>query len=395
MLDVTVTQKNLLAALAAVKAAVPSRSPLPILETVKLSADAAGMTVTATDLDLTVRVPLDAKIEATGEICVSYKRLDTVTRQTTGALRLLGMQASKKKDAALSLRVATTGSFSVTLPATPAVEFPSLPKKQAEAKYNLVSLSGDMVNELARVTPFASTEESRPILNGTLLEFPKGEVRAVATNGHRLALRTLPLDHNIARDPKDKKQPSETNVIVPGDALDLVAKLAARTDRLTLVWSPNDPFVQFGGPWGTVYARAIEGPYPHYRQVIPRDNDKAAVMDTKPFLAMLKRLRPFSSDATRRMRLDFGRVGQNVIGQTKTPDLGEATDSLDVTYEGEPIEIGFNLDYLSQAVQALDTETFMLSMHQPERAAILAAAKSENGAGRFTLLLMPLQLMDY
>jgi DNA polymerase-3 subunit beta len=140
-----------------------------------------------------------------------------------------------------------------------------------------------------------------------------------------------------------------------------------------------------------VFTRLIEGPYPNYEQVIPRDNDRVAVVDKQAFAAALRRVGVVASDQTHRVRLGFG--GGVLRFTVSTPDLGEASDEMAVTYEGEPLDIGFNATYLLEILKYMPTDEVRITMKAPERAATLEPSGWDDPAA-YLCLVMPLRLVD-
>jgi len=224
----------------------------------------------------------------------------------------------------------------------------------------------------------ASTEESRPILNGVLWELRPDHMRMVATNGHRLAKMDVPA-----------KGGSTADLIVPPKALEQIRRLFAADDALEIARSDNHIGFRAGGT--LVFSRLIEGPYPNYEQVIPRENDKVATADKAAMAAALRRMSVVASDQTHRIRLAFS--GGAVKFSVQTPDLGEAQDELAVTYEGEPLEIGFNAMYLLEILKYMPTDEVRLTFKAPERAATVEPVGWDDPAS-YMALVMPLRLVD-
>ena len=174
----------------------------------------------------------------------------------------------------------------------PRDEFPTFPAVDFAQSWRI---RGQVLHDLIRQTSFAvSTEESRPILNGVLWEMRPGHMRMVATNGHRLAKIELPLESVGA--------PS-ADLIVPPKALEQIRRLFAAEEDLEI--ARGDNHLGFRSPFTAVFTRLIEGPYPNYEQVIPRDNERTAVADRNALFQALKRMSIIASDQTHRIRLSF------------------------------------------------------------------------------------------
>jgi len=140
-----------------------------------------------------------------------------------------------------------------------------------------------------------------------------------------------------------------------------------------------------------VYTRLIEGPYPGYDQVIPKDNDKHAILDRAAFTSALRRMSVVASDQTHRIRLSFN--SGMLKFAVSTPDLGEAQDELPIRYEGDPLDIGFNANYLLEMLRFMPTEEVRMTFRAPERATTLEPEGWSDPA-KYLCLLMPLRLVD-
>jgi DNA polymerase-3 subunit beta len=224
----------------------------------------------------------------------------------------------------------------------------------------------------------ASTEESRPILNGVLWELRPDRMRMVATNGHRLAKMDVPASGG-----------STADLIVPPKALDQIRRLFPADAEIEIAKSDNH--LGFRSATTLVFSRLIEGPYPNYEQVIPRENDKVATVDKEAMAGALRRMSVVASDQTHRIRLAFSSGA--VKFSVQTPDLGEAQDELAVTYDGEPLEIGFNATYLLEILKFMPTDEVRITFKAPERAATVEPV-GWNDPASFMALVMPLRLVD-
>jgi DNA polymerase-3 subunit beta len=253
-----------------------------------------------------------------------------------------------------------------------------------------MGVTGKDLQSLIHHTSFAvSTEESRPILNGVLWELRDGLMRMVATNGHRLARMALPTEPAEA---------AATSFIVPPAALQQVQRLFKDVDQIHVAWDTGEGGAKknhlgFRSDGVEVYTRLIEGTYPNYEQVIPKDNDKVAVVDKRALESAVRRMAVVASDQTHRIRLTLeeNRLHLNVL----TPDLGEGHDELELSYGGEPLEIGFNATYLLEVLRYMPSEEVRMSFKAPERAATLEPSVAEGDDPLdYLCLVMPLRLLD-
>ncbi|HSH74691.1 MAG TPA: DNA polymerase III subunit beta [Longimicrobiales bacterium] len=368
-MNFTITRQNLHNGLAAVSASIPSKTTLPVLSNILFEAREDGVWMSGTDLDVSVRVRVMAEVEQEGRLTAPGKKLQEIARE------LPDQQVSvTTRGDQIELRC---GRSHFKLNGLPAEEFPTL----AEVDFSSgLSVTGSNLNSLIQHTSFAvSTEESRPILNGVLWELRDGEMKMVATNGHRLArmgVRVAPTGTPSA------------DFIVPPAALSQVQRLFKGDEEIQVARSENH--LGFRASATEVYTRLIEGTYPNYDQVIPRDNDKVAIIDKKAFESAVRRMAVVASDQTHRIRLKFepGRVHLNVL----TPDLGEGHDELEIGYEGAELEIGFNANYLLEVLRYMPSDEVNVSFKAPERAATLEPVGDD--APDYLCLVMPLRLLD-
>src|SRR5690606_23368093 len=181
----------------------------------------------------------------------------------------------------------------------------------------------------------------------------------------------------------------EGELIVHPRALQQVQKLFGAEEEVEIARSDNH--LGFRGATVQIYTRLIEGPYPNYEQVIPKDNDKVLIADRAALTGAIRRMAIVASDQTHRIRMSLG--GPMMKFSVQTPDLGEGSEELPVEYEGEPLEIGFNANYLLELLRYMPTDEVRLSFKAPERAATMEPLGNED-APDFLALVMPLRLLD-
>ena len=272
------------------------------------------------------------------------------------------------------------GRSAFKLNGLPSDEFPSLPSVNFEEGW---SVTGKELQRLIHHTSFAvSTEESRPILNGVLWELRDGLMRMVATNGHRLARMAVPAGASSA---------TSADFIVPPAALQQVQRLFKTDDELDVARDGNH--LGFRAAGTEVYTRLIEGSYPNYEQVIPKDNDRFAIVEKRSLESAVRRMAVVASDQTHRIRLHFekDRVHLSVL----TPDLGEGQDELELQFDGPELEIGFNANYLLEVLRYMPTEEVKITLKAPERAATIEPVSPEGDDPiDYLCLVMPLRLLD-
>jgi DNA polymerase-3 subunit beta len=367
-MKLSITRQNLQTGLGAVTATIPSKTTLPVLSNILIRADGDELHLAGTDLDISVSLSVDADVEEAGAVTVPAKKLSDIARELDDAPVHLSADGDQIQLECGKSRFKLFGLAEDEFPSFPDVDF---------AESWRVSAGG--LQQLIGHTAFAaSTEESRPILNGVLWQLRSDHSTMVATNGHRLAKMTLPLEEMDA---------PEADLIVPPKALQQVERLFDGEEELEVARSENH--LAFRSEARVVYTRLIEGPYPNYEQVIPDDNDKDAVGNREALEKAIRRMAVVASDQTHRVRLMFGQ--DTLEFRVQTPDLGEAEDEISVDYAQEEMEIGFNANYLLEVLKYIPDEDVRISFQAPERAATFQPAVGELD---YLCLVMPLRLLD-
>lgn len=367
----TITREKLQEGLTAVAASIPAKTTLPVLANILLETTEKGIRLSGTDLDIAVSTEVAADVETSGAITIPAKKLSEIARELPPSP--VKMASSGEQRMTLDC-----GRSHFRLLGLPKDEFPSFPNIKFNESWRV--RSGELQKLISHTSFAVSTEESRPILNGVLWELRPEQMRMVATNGHRLAKMQLPI--------KSSGMPS-ADLIVPPKALEQIRRLFPADEELEIARGENH--LGFRSPFTAVYTRLIEGPYPNYEQVIPKDNDKYAIADKGALISALKRMSVIASDQTHRIRMSFN-AGM-VKFSVQTPDLGDAQDELPVRYEGDQLDIGFNASYLLEILRFMPTDEIRLTFRAPERAATLEP-EQWNDPAQYLCLVMPLRLVD-
>jgi DNA polymerase-3 subunit beta len=365
----TITREKLQEGLAAVTPAVPGKTTLPVLANLLVQTTDKGIRISGTDLDIAVSTEVTADVEGVGAITIPARKLSEIARELPPA----PVRISATGDQRITLEC---GRSKFKLLGLPKSEFPSFPAVQFDKAVRIPS--GDLQRLIQHTAFAASTEESRPILNGVLWELRTDLMRMVATNGHRLAKMEVGVSGG-----------QKADLIIPPKALDQIRRLFAAEEELEVAQGENH--LGFRSPFTSVFTRLIEGPYPGYEQVIPKDNDKYAIVDKAAFTSALKRMSVVASDQTHRIRLSFN--SGMVKFSVSTPDLGEAQDELPIRYEGDQLDIGFNAAYLLEILRQMPTEEVRMTFRAPERASTVEPEGWSDSA-KYLCLLMPLRLVD-
>ena len=367
----TISREKLQEGLAAVAASIPAKTTLPVLSNILVETTEKGIRLSGTDLDIAVSTEVAADVETTGAITIPAKKLSEIARELAPS----------------PVKIAAAGEQRITLDCgrshfkilgLPRDEFPSFPIVRFHESWRI--RSGELQKLISHTSFAVSTEESRPILNGVLWELKADSMRMVATNGHRLAKMEVQIKVTGA---------PAADLIVPPKALEQVRRLFPADEELEI--ARGDNHLGFRSPFTSVFTRLIEGPYPNYDQVIPKDNDRIVIADKIALTSVLRRMSVIASDQTHRIRLSFN--SGMLRFSVQTPDLGEATDELAVRYTGDQLDIGFNASYLLEILRYIPTEEVRLTFKAPERAATIEPEGWADQAA-YLCLVMPLRLVD-
>jgi DNA polymerase-3 subunit beta len=372
-MKVTLERAALLKALGHVHRVVERRNTIPILSNVLLQARGQSLTLKATDLDIEITETLAADIgQAGGTTLPAHTLYDIVRKIPEGAQVSLEMTGESSQ---LLLR---SGRSRFQLQALPEADFPDLSAADLTHKFALAAAD---LKRLIDKTQFAiSTEETRYYLNGIFMHTVDVEgrtlLRAVATDGHRLARVEIPAPQGAAGMP---------GVIIPRKAVAEIQKLVEDAgEEVAVELSTTKARFVFGGVVMTT--KLIDGTFPDYQRVIPTGNDKRLVLDKAPFAAAVDRVSTISSERGRAVKLSIaeGKLTLTV----NNPDSGSATEEVEVDYDAAPIDIGFNARYLLDITQQLDSDTALIKLADPGSPTLL---QDRDGAAAL-YVLMPMRV---
>jgi len=346
-MKLVIERAALLKSLAHVQSVVERRNAVPILSNVLLEAAGDRLALTTTDIDIAIVDSVAAEIAQDGGTTTPVHTLyDIVRKLPDGAQIELALDGGGGQ---LALRA---GRSAFNLPCLPREDFPVM--AEGELPLDFV-LPAEELRTLIDRTRFAmSTEETRYYLNGVFCHATESDgvkvLRAVATDGHRLARLEMPLPDGAAAMP---------DVIVPRKAIIELRKLIDETTEPTRI-SLSDTKIRFGCDDVVLTTKLVDGKFPDYQRVIPSGNDRVMEVDCKAFAESVDRVSTISSEKSRavKLALDKGRI---VLSAT-SPDSGSATEELEVTYDAPAMEIGFNSRYLLEIAQQIEGDIMHFAM---------------------------------
>jgi len=349
-MKVTVERAQLLKSLGHVHRVVERRNTIPILGNVLVRAENAKLSLKATDLDLEVTETLAAETATGGSTTVPAHMFYDIVRKLPD-----GSQIVLEADGDRSVLAIRAGRSRFTLQTLPESDFPDLAAGDMTHKFTLAAAD---LKRLIDKTQFAiSTEETRYYLNGIYLHVAGGAksqtLRAVATDGHRLAQTDLPVPAGAAGMP---------GVIVPRKTVIEVQRLIEDSEAEIAI-ELSSAKIRFSIGDVVLTSKLIDGTFPDYARVIPSGNDKELVVDKKDFEAAVDRVSTVSSERGRAVKLSLS-SGKLILSVTN-PDSGSATEEIEVDYSADPIDIGFNSRYLLDIAAQLDGEVAVLRLADP------------------------------
>ena len=362
-------RNELLSALSTVVGVVERRQTLPILSNVLIEARESELVVRATDLEIEMEVSTPVQSLKTGKLTAPARKLHDI-------LRGLPEGAEISLEAADESRMTVkSGKSRFALATLSADEFPSLGGVQSETQ---LTLTHKQLRELIQRVSFAMAQQDvRYYLNGMLLHIGPQFVRAVATDGHRLALSELQMETGIA---------TEMQLILPRKAVLELARLLDGGDApVTLGIGGGQIQVQLTNL--RITSKLIDGRFPDYERVVPEAQDRRVEGVRASVRSALSRAAILSNEKFRGVRLQL--EGDTLRIQTQNPEREEAEEEVEVQLEGEPMEIGFNVTYLLDALDAMTTEHFVMELRGPDASGLLFEA-GESANSKY--VVMPMRL---
>lgn len=365
-MKLSASREALLQPLQAVIGVVERRQTMPILANVLLAARNGQVSVTATDLEVELVANAEVEIEAPGEVTVPGRKLLDICRALPEGAGI-SMNLSGEK---LSVR---SGRSRFSLMTLPAAEFPTVEDINAG---QTVSVSREKLAKLLDKTHFSMAQQDvRYYLNGLLLETGTKHLRAVATDGHRLALCEVELA---------QKDLPEQQVIVPRKGVLELQRLLDGEGDLEVLLGSNHIRIQLEGIRFT--SKLIDGRFPEYARVIPQDTSNRLTADREVFRGALQRTAILSNEKYRGIRLII-KAGSLTL-QAHNPEQEEAEEEVEIDYDGEDIEIGFNVNYLLDALGAIESEKVSLAVVDGNSSCLLR----EPGNEEHKYVVMPMRL---
>ncbi len=364
-MKISVARGELLEALSIAGKWLSSRTTLPILSGILLSASGEDLTLQSTDLEVSIRDVVKANVETEGQTVVPGRLITDIVRSLPEAA--VTIDAGARDPAVISC-----GQSKFQVRTLSPDDFPKFPEVQTEKKVTIPTET--LVSVVRQVSKAVSRDATRPILTGVLTSIEGDTLRMVATDSYRLAVREVGLGGG---------ETESLEVVVPGKAMEEVPKLAGSAENVSIGVSENQVVFEFGQ---TVYvSRRIEGNFPNYRQLIPKERETVVTVDREELLEAVKRV---SLMAQHNAPLRLKVTESTLTLSAQTADVGEATEDLMVQTEGKDVEIAFNHAFLLDGIGAPTSEQVTIEILSPLKPGVLHPVGGED----LTYLLMPVRL---
>ncbi len=362
-MKITCSRAELVAKLGLVSRAVSTRGTVQVLSGILLSAGEGGLSLAATDMELSLRTTLGAEVDGDGAVVVPGRLLVDLAR----LLPEEGVTVEYRPEEGVVQIM--SGSATYRLSTYSAEDFPRLPPVDAQ----LHAIDRDALLEtVERVARSASRDESRPVLTGILVRFEAGKLVMVATDSYRLSVKETELGSAAP----------ELEAIIPARALQELARLGGGGDTVELGVHENHVGFGTGAAWLTT--RRIAGQFPNYRPLLPESFEVELTVARSELYDVVRRVAVLAQrNSPLQLRFTEGELSVSVQAQ----DVGEAKESLPVSYSGEEFVVGFNAEFLRDGIDSIRGDDVLLKLINPLRPAILV-----DPSGDFTYLIMPIRL---
>jgi DNA polymerase-3 subunit beta len=365
---ITLERERLLAQLQTVSRVASTRSAIQALSGVQLLASEYGCELRATDMDVGLRVPLEAEVTRVGTVVLPARLVLDVVRSLPAQSVTLELRSAEQDVEMVS------GSATFHIRTLRGEDFPPFPEPDDGSTVELPAEA--FVSTALKVAGSASRDETRPVLTGILVSASDRELRMVATDSYRLSVKETTLEASLS---------AGFEVNVPARALQELGRLVTHAEDEQLRVSVRQNQVLFTLGRVVLSSRLIDGQFPNYQQLLPESFEHELRLAGGEFTDVVRRI-SLLAQKNAPLRLAFAQGELTVSAQT--PDVGEAQESMPVAFQGEPLEIGFNPDFLRAGLEAIEEGEVVLKLISPLRPGLIESGDES----RFRYLIMPIRL---
>jgi DNA polymerase III subunit beta len=371
-MEITVSKFELLRELTATQGVVERKTTIPILSNYLFEASGDKLSLTATDLDLSLRTACSAKVKKEGACTIPARKLHDYVKLLPDAditIKLL-------ENHWISIRCGRSNTKMVGMARS---NFPSLPVFPTAGG---VKIPAQVLRGMIAKTGFAiASEESRYTLNGALMVLKPESITMVATDGHRLS-------HIERSGEKFEGVSGELKTLIPKKAMDELKSLLDSTDAETIDFAKDESTLYFRIGPRLLTSRQLTGQFPNYEAVLPKDNTKSVTLPSDELSAAISRVAQFADERSRAVRLRLEK-GELKLSASST-ETGESEDSIETSYNGETLTVGFNAQYILDFLKAVGAGDVKLELKDPQSAGQLRPADSEDYKYRY--IVMPMRI---
>ena len=370
-MEFSVTNSALLNELMTTQGVVERKTTIPILSNLLVEAKGSRLTITATDLELSIRTSCEAKIKKEGAATIPAKKLlDLVRLLPEGEIKFKLLENHWVEILSDRKKYKMVGMAKENFPAIPAVP------------HTLVKIPAATLKSLIGRTKFAiSLEESRYTLNGGLLILKPDTLAMVATDGHRLALAET--------DQKLAGLNGEVRVLIPKKAMDEVEKLAAAAGSdAQMDFARDESHLFFQTGHRLLISRILTGQFPNYEAVLPKENNKVVVLERAELGDAVRRVSQLADQRSHAVKLSVSKEGVEI--SASSPEYGEAKESIEKEFKGEPMAIGFNAQYMLDFLGAAAEGPISIELKDEQSAGQMRPLADENY--RYRYIIMPMRI---
>jgi DNA polymerase-3 subunit beta len=365
-------QSDLQLALQQLSKVTPTRSTLPILGAVLVSAEGDRLNLRATDLEISQVIYIPASVKAEGSVAVQHRTLLDITSEMPEGDIEVEVDDDRKVQINTSF-----GSYSIM--GKPVEEFPSLPDVDNTQS---IKMPAAILKRVIEKTAFAtSRDELKPSLMGVLFQFHEDGFRAVATDGHRLV-------KHFRTDLQGDGYQGDN--ILPVKFLNILQNYLNGDEEITL--KIGDNHIVMEGEEAILYTRIIDERFPDYDSVFPKDNDKNLQVNRDELASALRRVSIFSNKTTHQIALRLSTEGLEITTED-VETVSTAREELKCEYEGDPLVVGYNSNYLRDLITHIDGSTVLMEFRTPVSAAVIYPQEQHKDEV-LSMLLMPIRLND-
>lgn len=373
---ITCKQQDLSRGLSVVSHAVSSRSTLPILANILLATDNGRLKLYATNLEIGINCWIEAQIHEEGSTTVPARLIsDLVNSLPQAPIDLIA------DEDAYTLNVKSLRT-SATIKGMDPSEFPLSPTTEGSEPPVQID-SATLKEMIAQVAFAAADDDSRPVLTSVLVQVQNEKMTFAAADAFRLAVRTVPL-------PGDSL--SRGDILIPARTLSELARILPSEGMVQMIVTPNRSQVLFHTENVDLLSRLIEGTFPNFRQIIPKDYTTRVTVETKEFAAAVKSVTPFARDSSNITRIKISGGESDGMGagtltvEATAEDIGSNVSTINAAVDGPDQQIIFNVKYLSDVLGVLDTPELALEVTSASRPGVIRPV----GAADYTYVIMPM-----